>query len=196
MHVETNSALPASSAPRPPSYDEVSRALVQHHATMRRVALRVLGDPFLADDAVQDASLKALRSGSGPRERRRLRGWLCTITRNAALDLVRRRDLLPILDQACGAAPDLDALPSPAPTPAGEPGPGGAIARALAALPPDSRWLISHAMQTPQKQLAQVLGLGYGALRTRLHRARAQLDALLRATGNPRPGKVRRGHAA
>jgi RNA polymerase sigma factor (sigma-70 family) len=58
------------------------------------VALRVLGDPGRAEDAVQDAFLKLWRGAAGfDAHRGTLRSWLVTAVRNRSIDMLRGRSL-------------------------------------------------------------------------------------------------------
>jgi len=58
------------------------------------VALRVLGDPGRAEDAVQDAFLKLWRGAAGfDASRGTLRGWLLAAVRNRSIDMLRGRSL-------------------------------------------------------------------------------------------------------
>ena len=57
------------------------------------LALRVLRDRALAEDAVQDAFLAVWRSAAGfMPERSRARTWILTLTHRRAVDLVRREE--------------------------------------------------------------------------------------------------------
>lgn len=58
------------------------------------VALRILGDPGRAEDAVQDAFLKLWRGAAGfDSSRGTLRSWLITSVRNRCIDMLRGRSL-------------------------------------------------------------------------------------------------------
>jgi RNA polymerase sigma-70 factor (ECF subfamily) len=58
------------------------------------VALRILGDPGRAEDAVQDAFLKVWRGAAGfDSSRGTLRSWLIAAVRNRCIDLLRGRSL-------------------------------------------------------------------------------------------------------
>lgn len=60
------------------------------------LALSVVGDPGLAEDVAQDAFVRAWRhAGSFDPRRGRAVTWLLTITRNAAIDVLRMRRELP-----------------------------------------------------------------------------------------------------
>ena len=66
--------------------------LVQRHRDrLWRIALRTLGDPEDAADAVQEALLSAYRSAAGFRGEAAVTTWLHRIVVNACLDLARRR---------------------------------------------------------------------------------------------------------
>jgi RNA polymerase sigma-70 factor (ECF subfamily) len=66
--------------------------LVRCHAAMAiGVAFRITRDQGLAEDAAQEAFLKAFRALPAYREQQSFAGWLRTITIRCALDTVRRR---------------------------------------------------------------------------------------------------------
>lgn len=67
-------------------------ALVErHHTAAFRAALSVAGDEDLAQDAVQNAFLKAFGALQGFRGEASFRTWLLTITANEARGLLRRK---------------------------------------------------------------------------------------------------------
>ena len=74
------------------AFGEIAR---RHRSMMLAVARPLLaGTAYDADDAVQDALMRAhraLAAGTGPVV---LRAWLAVVVRNRALDLRRRRDAL------------------------------------------------------------------------------------------------------
>src|SRR5947209_13388036 len=65
--------------------------VVRHRDRLWRVALRTLGDPDDAADAVQDALVSAYRSAATFRGDAAVTTWLHRITVNACIDLARRR---------------------------------------------------------------------------------------------------------
>ncbi|HZD06460.1 MAG TPA: RNA polymerase sigma factor, partial [Longimicrobiales bacterium] len=75
--------------------DGDERALGQlvsrHHAVVYRVVLGILQDPDEAEDAAQDAFLKAVRGLDGFRGDAAFRTWLLSIAANEARGAVRRR---------------------------------------------------------------------------------------------------------
>ncbi|MGB0926251.1 MAG: sigma-70 family RNA polymerase sigma factor [Pikeienuella sp.] len=86
------------------------------------VALRICGDRSLAEDALQDAFVEIWRKASGfDAERGKAEAWMAVITRNRAIDLVRKRGRGPTF--GTGGADEeewMTALPDPtAPTDGG-----------------------------------------------------------------------------
>src|SRR5688572_7659329 len=74
-------------APRPGS-DELDKHLEEHRVELTAYAYRMLGSPFEAEDAVQEAFLRAWRSFDGFEGRSALRSWLYRITTNVCLDML------------------------------------------------------------------------------------------------------------
>src|SRR3954447_5473316 len=80
----------------------------RHQDRLWRVALRTLGNPEDAADALQDALLSAFRAAHGFRGDAAVTTWLHRIVVNACLDLARRRASRPTtpLDSATLATTD------------------------------------------------------------------------------------------
>ena len=76
-------------SPRPE--DEFRDLIARRGARMQAACLRITRDPALAEDAVQDALLKAWRARDQFRGEAERDTWLHRIAINAALELVRRR---------------------------------------------------------------------------------------------------------
>jgi RNA polymerase sigma-70 factor, ECF subfamily len=86
--------------PRAPSLpdDALRAAYDAHGAELYRFARRSLADAGLAEDAVQEAFLRAWRaSGSYDPARASQRTWLFAILRNVVIDLARARRVRPPL---------------------------------------------------------------------------------------------------
>lgn len=90
----------------------------RHRARLAAVARGVLGDPGLAEDAVQEAYLRAWRACSSfdPAAGPSRVAWLTAITRNVARDMCRARAVRPPMprdpqsDGPADRAGDLDAI--------------------------------------------------------------------------------------
>ena len=68
---------------------ELADRFEAHRARLRRVAYRTLGSPAEADDAVQEAWLRLIRSDSKNIEN--LGGWLTTVVARVCLDMLQSR---------------------------------------------------------------------------------------------------------
>ena len=141
-----------------------------------REARRVLGSSSEAEDAAQEATIRAWRNRSSCREADRSEAWLATIARREALRLAAARKPLPL--DCCpdpgGPSHEADALDRVA------------VRQALERLAPRDRSLVfgRYWADLTQDQLAQALNLPEGTAKVRLHRARAQLRRSFQATEN------------
>ena len=152
--------------------------LVERYAPQaRRVARAVLGDSDEADDAAQDGFLSALVKLTQYDARRPFGPWLTRIVANAATDRRRRRQVRRVepLDPGLvggGPRPDTDAVRNEL---------GEHLRAALAELPPRRRTAVvlfdvegySHA------EIAEMLGIPEGTVRSEVFHARRRLRALL-----------------
>ena len=152
--------------------------LVERYAPQaRRVARAVLGDSDEADDAAQDGFLSALVKLGQYDARRPFGPWLMRIVANAATDRRRRRQVRRVepLDPGLvggGPRPDTEAVRSEL---------GERLRSALAELPPRRRTAVvlfdvegySHA------EIAEMLGIPEGTVRSEVFHARRRLRALL-----------------
>lgn len=154
--------------------------LVRHHTRrMYRVALRILGDPVEAEDAVQDAWVSAWRSLDTFRNESAVSTWLYRIVTNSALAQVRRRRPTTSLDTAD------DALAGRLSDPRGDTPEKQAVRseevrrvhRAIASLEPSQRapLVLRELEGLSYEEVAAVLDVNVAALRSRLHRARVAL---------------------
>ncbi|GAA4912693.1 RNA polymerase, sigma subunit, ECF family [Stackebrandtia albiflava] len=155
----------------------------RHRERLWAVALRTLSDPEEAADALQDAMVNAYRSAAKFRGDAAVTTWLHRIVVNACLDRIRRR-------QARPAIPMSDRLPEPAP-PEGRPDQADVLAvrDALARLSFEHRAVVVYVdmLGYPVADVAAILEIPTGTVKSRASRARSQLAALLAEPGN-RPG--------
>jgi len=163
-----------------------NQLVLAYQGQVYTIAYRILGDVSAAADATQEAFLSAFmhlkdyRGGS-------FKSWLLRTVTNACLDALRYQKRRP--SQSLEAEDDehslADVLPSE------EEGPERAaerrelrcfIERAALTLPPDQRitFVLSDVHGLSYQEIAQVMNVSLGTVKSRLSRARAKLrDALL-----------------
>jgi RNA polymerase sigma factor (sigma-70 family) len=142
------------------------------------LALRILRDPALAQDAVQDAMLSAWRTAASFDPRRgKASTWLMTLVHRRAVDVVRREDrrrAQPIENApiASGDATDETAELREQ---------RRAVQAALAQLPPEQREALELAYYggLSQSELAERLGVPLGTVKSRMFSALSKLRELL-----------------
>ena len=145
-----------------------------------RLAYRVLPDPALAQDAVQDAFLGAWRTAiSYDPERGQASTWLLTLVHRRAVDLVRREDRR--------RADQLDVAPLASTETTDETAAvreqRRAVQAALAQLPDEQRQALELAYYggLTQTELAERLGVPLGTVKSRMFAALGRLRELLEA---------------
>lgn len=151
----------------------LSTLLVRHGPAVVRFAHRLCDDPVEAEDVVQDALVAAVRGIGTLRGDAAFTSWLFTITRRAFLRRRRRRRHAPAqLSTVDGVEV---ATPGPGPAEAlADREIGGAIGAAIRTLPPGYRevLILRDVEGLTAPEVAESLGLGVDAVKSRLHRAR------------------------
>ena len=162
--------------------------LVQRHERrMYNLALRMTGNEEDARDATQDAFMIALRKLSSFRGEAAFTTWMHRITVNACYDLLRKKKRDPMLDRAR----DDDDRAGPEPSPVADHADAVELSvdvqRALLAVPEDFRvvMILHDVRDLPQEEVAAILGIAVGTVKSRLHRGRV---ALANALGVERHG--------
>jgi RNA polymerase sigma-70 factor, ECF subfamily len=153
----------------------------RHGPSLYRYAARVLGDPALADDCVQETFLAAWRAVAQFRGDSSVRTWLFTIVRHEAQRRGRRAsvellDLADVQDQIRDLRADPEQQNLDAALRA-------ALDLALRALPARQRaaWLLREVEELHYDEIAEVLGTTTTAVRGLLERARTALATALEA---------------
>jgi len=143
------------------------------------LALRVLRDRALAEDAVQEAFLAVWRSAARfVPERARAQSWILTLVHRRAVDLVRR--------EAVRRTERLDDTDRPGGEPADQPTwlryERERVQKALRTLPDQQRELIELAYYGgfTQSQLADRVGVPLGTVKSRMFTGLSRLGELLR----------------
>ncbi|MEX2101468.1 MAG: sigma-70 family RNA polymerase sigma factor, partial [Actinomycetota bacterium] len=152
------------------------------------LALRVCGDAELARDATQEAWLTAFRKLGQFRGDSAFTTWLHRVTVNASLDLLRKERRAPLLapaeDDDATARSD-PAVADHADETAGSLDAAGALAR----IPVEFRTaLVLHdVLDLPYEEVASVLDVPIGTVRSRLHRGRIALASAIDPEGVREP---------
>lgn len=158
---------------------------------MYTVILRMVRDQALAEDLCQEAFVKAFRAmGTFDRDRK-LASWLFKIAHNTTLDYLRRKrlDLVP-LEEPDDEAPDhrqryQDTKVAPPDQSIEREDIATAIEEAIADLPPHYREIVSlrYQEELPYHEIAGILEMPMGTVKTHIHRARRKLMESLEARG-------------
>jgi RNA polymerase sigma-70 factor (ECF subfamily) len=161
----------------PPTWDEVVR---EHSGRVFRLAFRLTGNRHDAEDLTQEVFVRVFRSLSGYRPGT-FEGWLHRITTNVFLDQARRRQRIRF-----DALPDDfgDRLPGRIPPPDDSYTADlfdDDVEVALAALKPEFRVavVLCDVEGLSYDEIADVLGVKIGTVRSRIHRGRSQLRKAL-----------------
>jgi RNA polymerase sigma-70 factor (ECF subfamily) len=171
--------------------DAFSTLVRRHRDRLWAVAIRTLGDPEEAADALQDGLISAFRGAAGYRGDAAVTTWLHRIVVNAALDRIRRRASRPAVsldghelssghDDHAATVTRLDLL------------------SALARLPEPQRvaLVLIDLENLSVAEAATMLGVAEGTVKSRCSRARTAMALMLREveaaaarpTGRPAPG--------
>ena len=172
--------------------DAFNLLVERHQRAVYSVALRYMRAPDLADDVTQDAFVRAYQAidtfsnndGVG------FRSWLMRIASNRALDVLRaqRRRPADSLDQALDDEESNWAPEDPAESPL-QFAERGDLAQqlewALGQISPDQRIVVilSDIQGHSYDDIAEILDIAPGTVKSRIHRGRARLREVLQDAG-------------
>ena len=171
-----------------PSWEEI---VTEHSARVYRLAYRLTGNRHDAEDLTQEVFVRVFRSLSSYRPGT-FEGWLHRITTNLFLDQARRRSRI----RFDALAEDAESrMPGRVPAPEVQVQDqlfDDDVESALADLPPDFRAavVLCDIEGLSYDEIADVLGLKLGTVRSRIHRGRSMLRKSL-AHRAPATGRVR-----
>ncbi len=150
----------------------------RHERRVYNLALRMTGREEDARDATQDAFLTALRKLASFRGEAAFTTWLHRVTVNACYDLLRKRSRTPLLSTSDEYEPEAPAWPDHADAT----DLSIDVQRALLGVPQDYRVvMILHDVQDlPYEEVAAIVGIPVGTVKSRLHRGRVALARALR----------------
>jgi RNA polymerase sigma-70 factor (ECF subfamily) len=165
------SSVSSTGGPAPgtsPSRRSADWDWARHRSRCLAEARRLLGPTAEADDAVQEAFLRAWRHRARCRTPEAPLPWLLAITRHEALRIRSRPGATPVAEE--DSAGDPDPLVESAPMRVD-------LLRALTELPEGDRRLLQmrYGEDLTQASVATRLGIPEGTVKVRLHRLRARL---------------------
>ncbi len=156
----------------------VDSILRQHYDIVRAVCHRIVINSDDADDATQMALIAIVRALPSFDGRSKFSTWVYRIATNAALDEVRRirRRAIPHDEQTFSGLPVADA--------SGAVDAQLAVSAALSKVPEEFRvvLVLRHIADLEYDEIAVILDIPVGTVRSRLSRGRSQLSEIL---GNP-----------
>ena len=163
--------------------------LVQRHSTrVYNLCFRILGDPEEAADASQDTFLAALRKLNTFRGDSAFTTWLHRVTVNACYDSLRRKRRRPLLQIVRDEDDERPETSLPAPDHADQVVFSIDVERALLEVPEEFRvvLVLADVQDLPYDEIARVLDIPIGTVKSRVFRGRAALGrALGAARGEP-----------
>lgn len=155
------------------------------------LVFRMVRDRELAEDLAQETFVKALNALESYRPEFKFSSWIFKIANNAAIDQLRRRELDTLSIEGSPHASTPEAVEATAlQIGARQESPldtvealelGGEIEEAISRLRPEYRSciLLRHVEGYAYEEIAQILGLPLGTVKTYIHRARHELRRAL-----------------
>jgi RNA polymerase sigma factor (sigma-70 family) len=156
---------------------ELAERFEAERPRLRGLALRMLGGEAAADDAVQEAWIRLVRTDQGGEAIDNLPGWLTTVVSRICLDMLRSRT-----SRREATWPDDADLVDTAPTPEEEAelveAVGQAMTVVLDTLSPAERlaYVLKDVFAVPFEEIAPILGRSEVATRQLASRARRRLQ--------------------
>lgn len=152
--------------------EDMARALVEHRVSMLRLALVIVRGGADAEDAVSEASVRALKKCASLRDPAKVKKWLMSITARAAYDILRRRRR----ETPVAELPEIPVLDYPAES---------LFARIRRELPAGYAdvLVLYYYEGYAAKEIAEMLKLPLGTVTMRLSRGRDRLKRLLTEGG-------------
>jgi RNA polymerase sigma-70 factor, ECF subfamily len=174
---------------------------LRHRERLWAVAVRTLGDPDEAADALQDAMISAFRRAADFRGESAVTTWLHRIVVNACLDRLRRRAARPAASAMDEQTLDVLAQGSGLADPGVDKDTALDVLAALRTLVPEQRaaLVLVDMLGYPVADTAEILGISVGTVKSRCARGRARLLPLLahlRGSAAGPPGPERNQPAA
>src|SRR6476660_8691796 len=154
----------------------------RHHVRVYRFVLRLVGEPTKAEDLISEVFLDVWRQANRFEGRSQVSTWLLAIARFKALSILRRRPEEELDEAAAEAIED----PSDDPGVALQKKDRSTVLRkCLDALSAEHREIVDlvYYHEKSVEEVAEIVGIPEGTVKTRMFYARKKLAELLKAQG-------------
>ena len=180
-----------AAAGREAAYREIIR---RYQRPVYSLIFRMVRNRELAEDLAQDTFIKMLNAINSYRPEYKFSSWIFKIANNAAIDQLRRRELDTLSLDGSPHAVDAETIEATTLQIGSEQESqldevsskelGVQIERAIAQLRPEYRncIILRHVDGRPYEEIAEILDLPLGTVKTYIHRARNELRVLLSDT--------------
>jgi RNA polymerase sigma-70 factor (ECF subfamily) len=165
-----------------------TRLVEVYQTPVYNLCARMLGDPVEAEDAAQETFLRAYRGLNRYDRSRSFATWLLSIASHHCIDQVRRRRVAPLsIEALLPSQEQADPNPNPEETAALSEQRRRIVELSGSLAPRDRAAIVLHYWyDLSYEEIAQTLELSAGAVKSRMHRARAELaKTWLEGSGQP-----------
>ncbi|MDK9698213.1 MAG: sigma-70 family RNA polymerase sigma factor [Siculibacillus sp.] len=154
----------------------------RHQLRIHRFVLRVVRDEAVAEDAVSDTFLDVWRQAGDFSGRSQVTTWLMSIARFKALSALRRRRETGLDEEWAAGIPDAADTPEVISQKADK---GAVIRLCMERLSAEHREVLDlvYYHEASVEEVAEIVGIPEGTVKTRLFHARKKLAELLTAAG-------------
>lgn len=166
--------------------EAIATLMQRYQHRLYRYMLRMVRQPSTAEDLFQQTWLRVMERAHSYDPRRSFEGWLFAIAHNLAIDHLRRRQPESLDEElpSQSGATRADRTPGPAADALEQmlaEERSARVAEAVAELPASSRELLTLRFEEEMKldEIAEILALPLGTVKTRLHRALRSLQKSL-----------------
>ena len=164
--------------------DAFGELVEQYRDNVYRLAYRMCGNAYDADESAQEAFVAAWRASPNFRGDAKFSTWLYRLTTNAAIDVMRREkrhqtvgdgEMMELADDADSPQETVERTEQQE-----------TVQKALATLSEEYRevLLLRYMEELDYAEIAEVLQLPSGTVKSRINRAKAALKAALLKSGN------------
>jgi RNA polymerase sigma-70 factor, ECF subfamily len=165
--------------------DSFAGLVERHRQRVYNLCLRLLGDAEDAADAAQDTFVNVLTKLDRFRGDAAFTTWVHRIAVNACNDVTRRRRRQPMLRLAGEGDTGIQEAGPPVPDPADELAGTRDVLVALRAIPEEFRTavVLADLQDLPYEEVAKVLDVPIGTVKSRVHRGRVALARAMALEG-------------